>query len=324
VPQDLIPSSNPRGTLVVPALIADAGPDAATRFAEFFTANIQNAHTRRAYFRNAITFLRWCEEQGIMSLAAVQPIVVAAYIEQLGQAGLSKPSIKQALATIRMLFDHLVVRQVVAVNPASSVRGPKHIVKRGKTPILPDDEAKTLLASIATTTIIGLRDKAIVAVMLYTFARVGAVVKLKVGDYYPVGKRWRIRLDEKGGNDHEIPASHKLEEILDAYRDAAGIADDKNGYLFRSAPGKAKQLTAKPMRQEYVYRMLRRRCLEAGIKTLVGCHSCRATGITNYMRHGGTLERAQAMAGHSSSRTTSLYNRVEDEISLEEVEKIRF
>jgi site-specific recombinase XerD len=324
MPHDLIPKL-PGGTLVVPALIADAGPDAATRFAEFFTANIQNRHTRRAYFRNATEFLRWCEARGIDRLATVQPIIVAAYIEELGQAGLSKPSIKQKLATIRMLFDWLVIGgQIVAVNPAASVRGPKHIVKRGKTPILPDDEAKTLLASIDTSDIVGLRDKALVAVMLYTFARVGAVVKLKVGDYYPVGKRWRIRLDEKGGRDHEMPANHKLEEILDAYRDAAGIAEDKNGYLFRSAPGKAKQLTTKPMRQEYVYRMLRRRCLAAGIKTLVGCHSCRATGITNYMRHGGTLERAQAMAGHSSSRTTSLYNRVEDDISLEEVEKIRF
>jgi site-specific recombinase XerD len=281
-------------------------------------------HTRRAYARNALSFLRWCEQKGIKSLAEVRPVVVAAYVEQLQQAGLAKPSVKQQLATIRMLFDWLVVGQVVPVNPAASVRGPKYVVKKGKTPILPDEEAKALLESIDISSVLGLRDRALMAVMFYTFARVGAVVRMKVGDYYPVGKRWRIRLDEKGGKDHEMPANHKLEEYLDAYIAAAGIAGDKNGPLFRSAPGRTKQLSAHPMQQESVYKMIRRRCRQAGIKTPVGCHSCRATGITNYMRNGGTLEKAQAMAGHASSRTTSLYNRAQDDISLEEVERIRF
>src|SRR3954449_1486930 len=155
----------------IPALIAAAGEDAVTRFAEFFTANIRNKNTRRAYFRNALLFMRWCEDRGIADMKAIKPVVVAAYIEGL-QASLSKPSVKQHLATIRMLFDWLVVGQVVPSNPASSVRGPRHVVKKGKTPILTAGETRQLLDSIDGGDVVGLRDRAILAAMVYSFARV--------------------------------------------------------------------------------------------------------------------------------------------------------
>src|SRR5262249_12609362 len=158
----------------------------------------RNRNTRRAYFRNAVSFLSWCERQGITDLKGVKPIHVAAYIERL-QEGLQKPSVKQHLAAIRMLFDWLVTGQVVPANPASSVRGPTHSVKKGKTPLLSAEETRQLLDSIDVTNVVGLRDRAIIAAMVYSFARVGAMLAMRVEDYYAQGRRSWLRLHEKGG-----------------------------------------------------------------------------------------------------------------------------
>lgn len=305
----------------LPLLVAAAGEDAVTRFVEFFTAHVRNANTRRAYHRNAVSFLDWCADRGLADLRGVKPVVVAAYIEQL-MTSHSKPTVKQHLAAVRMLFDWLVIGQVVPTNPAAAVRGPKHVVKRGKTPVLTAEETRTLLDSIDTSTIIGLRDRALIATMVYTFARVGAVVGMRVEDYFPQGRRARLRLSEKGGKQHEMPAHHTLEEYLDAYVESAGIAGETKTPLFRSAPGREKALTGNAMRPADVWRMVRRRAKAAGIWTPIGCHSFRATGITTYLENGGTLEHAQQMAAHESPRTTKLYDRTSDEITLDEVERI--
>jgi len=102
-----------------------------------------------------------------------------AYIETL-QATAAKPPVKQHLAAIRMLFDWLIIGQVLAVNPAHAVRGPKHVIKRGKTPVLTEDQARRLLESIDTSNVVGLRDRALIGVMIYSFARIGAVVAMRV------------------------------------------------------------------------------------------------------------------------------------------------
>jgi integrase/recombinase XerD len=218
-----------------------------------------------------------------------------------------------------MLFDWLVVGQVVATNPAAPVRGPKYTVRKGKTPVLAADEARQLLDS---TTLIGLRDRAVIATMIYTFGRIGAVIKMRVEDYYAQGRRGWVRLHEKGGKRHEMPCNHNLEQYLDAYIDAAGIAEDFKGYLFRSARGKTGHLTTNPLAQPDVYRMIRRRAMTTGIKTRIGNHTFRATGITQYLRNGGRRELAQQMAAHESPRTTALYDRRDDEIAVDEVERI--
>ena len=210
--------------VVVPAEIADAGDHAAKRFLEFFAATIRNKNTRMAYYRAACHFFAWVEQHEIGQLADIEPIHVAAYIEVL-QTAAAKPTVKLHLAAIRMLFDWLVVGQVLAVNPAHAVRGPKHVVRRGKTPVLTEDQARRLLDSIDTTTVVGLRDRALIGVMTYAFARIGAVVAMKVEDYYQ-GKRWWVRLHEKGGKRHEMPAHHKLEAFIDDYLAAAGIRED--------------------------------------------------------------------------------------------------
>ena len=327
----------PVTTIEAPAIIDSAGPNASTRFAEYFTVHIQNPHTRRAYFRNAVSFLTWCEGQGYRNLESIQPMTVAAYIEQLQQK-LAKPSIKQQLATIRMLFDWLVVGQVSKTNPAHAVRGPKHVVTKGLTPVINAEETKRLLNSIPlkfgptpkegepdkrTACLIGLRDRALIAAMFFTFARVGSVVAMTVEDYYFQGNRGWLRLHEKGGKQHDMPAHHTLEAYLDEYVKAAGISDDRKGPLFRSAPGKGNTLSRSYLRTADVWRMIGRRGEQAHIKTVMGCHTFRATGITNYLEHDGTLEKAQQMAAHASPRTTKLYDRTKDQITLDEVERIQ-
>lgn len=306
----------------LPVILASAGEEAVTRFIEYFTANIRNPHTRRAYFRNANAFLRWCETRGFHTLREIKPVTVAAYIELLQQSH-SKPTVKQHLATIRVLFDWLVVGQVLPINPAHAVRGPKHTVKRGKTPVLTAEETKMLFDSITPDGVVALRDRALIAAMFFTFARVGAVVGMAVEDYYPQGKRYWLRLQEKGGKQHEMPAHHTLEEYLDAYLHAAGIANGGKSPLFRSATRTGDALKVNAMSTADVWRMIRRRAVKAGINTRIGCHSFRATGITNYLEHNGTLEKAQQMASHASPKTTKLYDRTNDQVTLDEVEKIK-
>jgi integrase len=195
-------------------------------------------------------------------------------------------------------------------------------VRRGKTPVLTEEEARRLLESIDTSTLVGLRDRALIGVMTYAFARIGAVVGMRVEDYYPARKRRWVRLHEKGGKRHEMPAHHKLEQFIDEYLAAAGIREDGKAPLFRSAVGRTDVLTEKPMNRVDAYRVVRRRTAKAGFKVKLGCHVFRATGITAYLDAGGTLENAQAMAAHESPRTTKLYDRTGDEITLDEVERI--
>jgi len=305
----------------IPTLVAKSGEQGLKRYVEFFTVTIRNRNTRQAYHRNNCRFLDWCADRGIDQLVEIEPVHAATYIEEL-QNSLSAPSVKQHLAAIRMLFDWFVVGQIVRSNPVTSVKGPRYSARRGKTPILSAEETRHLLDSIDTSTVVGLRDRAIIALMTYTFARVGATVKMRVHDCYAQQRRTWVRLHEKGGKRHEMPAHHNLEQYLDEYIAAAGIADDNNGYLFRTAIGRSGQLSERAMCQQDVHAMIRRRAKDAGIKTEIGCHTFRATGITTYLQNGGTLEKAQYMANHASSRTTGLYDRRQDEASLDEVERI--
>jgi integrase/recombinase XerD len=294
-------------------------PDAGRRFWEFFTAHIRNRNTRKAYFVAAAQFSDWCEARKL-SMHEVQPIQVAAYVEALMETR-SKPTVKQHLAAIRMLFDWLVTGQVIPVNPAHAVRGPRHSVKKGKTSVLSAEEMRARLDSIKTETLIGLRDRALIGLMGYTFARVWAAVQMKVEDYYIQNRRGWVRLHEKGGKVNELPCHHNLEEYLDAWLAVSGLASEPTAPLFPTL--KHGKLTGRtPIPQQNVYAMIQRRAEGAGIATKISCHSFRATGITVYLQNGGKLEVAQQMAGHESARTTGLYDRRNDAVALDEIERV--
>lgn len=306
----------------VPVLVSQAGERAGMRFLEFFTANIRNPNTRRAYARATQEFLTWCQVVGVSSLADVATLHVATWIE-LQMQTLAAPSVKQHLAAIRHLFDWLVVGQVVPHNPAASVRGPSHAARTGKTPVLDPSEARQLLDSIDVSTPAGLRDRALIALMVFSFARIGAALAMKVEDVYMQNRRLWVRLREKGGKQHTMPCHHSLEAYLHAYLESTGINSDAKGPLFRTIGRGTGQLSRTPLPQANAHAMVRRRALATGLKTLIGNHTFRATGITAYLKNGGTLENAAAMANHASTRTTQLYDRHRDEISLDEVERVR-
>ena len=307
-------------TAVVPALFADAGEHAAFSFIEFFTAQIRNPNTRAAYSVAVRDFSTWCEQRGL-ALHQLRSPHVALYIEEL-TGRYSPPTVKQHLAAVRMLFNWLILRQVVESNPAAAVRGPKYVITKGKTPVADGDEARQLLESIDATTLVGLRDRALIALLLYTFARVSAAIGMNVEDYYPQGRRFWVRLHEKGGKQHDMPAHHVLEHYVDEYLTAASIAESTTSPLFRTAAGTTGRLTERRMHRIDVLRMIQRRTAEAGIATALSCHSFRATGITVYLKRGGLLEHAQKMAAHASAKTTKLYDRREDQVTLDEVERI--
>ena len=325
----LAPATRTAGAPTLPARIARAPTPvlfsptahAERRFWEFFTAHIRNPNTRLAYLTAVRRFAAWCEQRGL-ALDQVEPMVVAAYVEQLS-ATLSAPSVKQHLAALRMLFDWLVVGQVLPFNPASSVRGPKHVVKTGKTPVLSAAETRALLDGIDVATLAGLRDRALLGVLVYSFARVSAAVSMSVADYYTQGPRSFFRLHEKGGRYNVVPAHHTAQAYVDTYLDAAGIADDRRGPLFRPCPsGRNDALLDRPMTRVTALKMIKRRAHQTGLPREICAHSFRGTGITEYLRNGGDLEIAARIAGHESTRTTQLYNRLHEEISLDEIERI--
>ncbi|MGO9004856.1 MAG: tyrosine-type recombinase/integrase [Beijerinckiaceae bacterium] len=305
----------------VPALIAASGEKTTYRFFEFFTAQIRNPNTRRAYARAAKDFFDWLEARGVTRLTAIESVHVAAYIEQLQKAR-SAPTAKLRLAALRHLFDWMVMGEIMPSNPAAAVRGPRHIVRRGKTPVLDPAEARQLIDAIDTTTVIGLRDRALIGLMVYSFARIGAAIGMRVEDVYTQNRHLWVRLPEKGGKQHEMPCHHNLETYLHEYIDGAGLARDPKAILFQTYSRRTGQLAGKSLPQANAYAMIQRRAKAAGIVSKIGNHTFRATGVTAYLNNGGTLEKAAQMANHASTRTTQLYDRRVEDITLGDVEKL--
>ena len=305
----------------MPALITAAGDRAGTRFLEFFASTIRNPHTRRAYGRAVGAFLAWCEETGVPSIAAVQPLHVAAWIElQTRARGAERQAAARGDPPSVRLAGH---RPGDRGQPGRFGARAVACCAPGKTPVLEPAEARALLDSIDVTTPVGLRDRALIALMVFSFARIGAALAMKVEDVFVQNRRLWVRLREKGGKAHAMPCHHTLEAYLTAYIEQTGIMEDGKGPLFRTIGRGTGQLTRTPLPQANAYAMIARRAAAAGIKTKVGNHSFRATGITAYLKNGGTLEKAAAMANHASTRTTQLYDRRREELSLDEVERIR-
>jgi site-specific recombinase XerD len=314
-------ANEPSAGLVVPAIVAETHPDASERFLEFFAATIRNPNTRAAYMNAVADFLRFESVVGLGSLAEIRSIHVSLYIECVGER-FAPQTVKQRLAALRGLFDWLARHGVLETNPAAPVRGPSYTIKRGKTPILTAAEAKRLIESIETGSLVGLRDRALIAAMVYSFARISAAVGMDVEDLVQTAGRSWLRLHEKGGKVHEMPVHHRLLEHLDAYLAVLGPMAAK-APLFRAALGRTGKLGLERLSRHDAYAMVRRRALKVGVVEKIGNHSFRGTGITTYLENDGTLELAQEMANHASPRTTKLYDRRGDKITQDAVERIR-
>ena len=317
-------------------LVAWAGRDGAKRTFEFLASTIRNPHTRRAYNRAAVRFMQWCNARSL-PLVDVESLHVAAYIDELAEGGpvnpltgkrepppLAKLSVKQHLAAIKHWLDHLVTGHVLTINPAHAVRGPRYSQNTGKTPILERDQARALLESIDAGTIAGARDKALIAVMLFSFARIGALVGMRVRDYRGAGTgSASFELQEKGGKFHRVPAHHLAAVHLDAYLAISGLRDTPDAPLWQGMPARMSKLSGKAMTQRAALDIVKRRCMAAGLPHDICNHSFRATGITLHQDAGGDIEAARQIANHASVKTTQLYNRSGDKKKRAEVERVQ-
>jgi len=326
--------------LDVPPIVFRAGPSARFAYDEFFRATIGNDHTRRAYMKAVSRFLNWAEVTG-HELPRIRPGDIGEYIKTLSTEArqfrnkrkqvtktvrsrpASIPMQKLHLAALRGFFDLLVERHACVLNPAASVRGQKLSMTEGKTPAIDPAQATALLKGIDVSTVMGLRDRAIIGTLIYTAARVGAVSKLTLGDFYTDGKQYYLRLDEKNGKLRIIPCREDLREYIEAYATVGQFTPDERAPLFRSVHARSKQLTEKLLSAGDILRMVKRRFAEAGLPSkLLRCHTFRATTATVLLEKGVELAAVQDLLGHSDPRTTRLYDRRGRTATRNVVEKI--
>lgn len=302
-----------------PALVHSAGPAAQFAWEEFIYAQIRNPHTRAAYGHAVRKFLSHCHQLS-RELPHVSPRDVAVYLDGLPCAPSTK---KLHLAAIRHFFDTLVTRHVVVLNPAASVRGERLQVIEGKTPEISIEQARRLLRSIKTIHVVGLRDRAIIGILIYTAARVGAVARLRRGDFYNMGDQYCLRFSEKGGKSREIPVRHDLRQFITDYINAGGLEySDKQTPLFRTTIRKTKRLTQRGMTAGDMARMMKRHTETIGLPARLSPHSFRVTTITDLLSQGVPLEDVQNLAGHADPRTTRLYDRRQRKVTRNIVERI--
>jgi site-specific recombinase XerD len=303
----------------LPALIASGGAAARFGWEEFIYGKIRNPHTRAAYGHAVTKFLRHCEGLD-KTLSHISPRDVGDYLDTLDYATATK---KLHLSALRHFFDTLVTRHAVILNPAASVRAERLQVIEGKTPEISVRHCRRLLASIGTDSVVGLRDKAIIGILIYTAARVGAVAKLRRSDFYDMDGQHSFRFTEKGGKSREIPVRHDLQKFIMDYLVIAGLEyADKSSPLLRTTIRRTKRLTMNGMTANDMSRMVKRRMKAAGLPNRYSPHSFRVSAITDLLNQGVSLGEVQNLAGHADPRTTRLYDRRERRVTRNIVERI--
>lgn len=316
---EIIPRQAGQSSAAPPALIADAGHAAQFAWDEFFYGAVRNPHTRRSYGRAVRRFLHWCEYRRL-ALGQIAPAHVGRYLDGLPDAPSSK---KVYLAAIRRLFDLLVTRHAVVLNPAASVRGDRLAVVEGRTPEISVQQARRLLSCLDLSHVVGLRDRAIIAVLVYTAARVGAVARLRRGDFLDAGDQHCLQFLDKGGKAREIPVRHDLQGFIHEYLNAARLIDVPAGSpLFRTTVRRTKILTAATMTPGDIGRMVKRRLRDACLPSRISPHSFRVATVTDLLSQGVSLADVQNLAGHADPRTTRLYDRRGRRVTRNIVERI--
>lgn len=317
------PSGNlPAVIKALPAIIHRAGTNAVFAAKEFFFGTIRNEHTQRAYLHAVKRFLAWAEEHDGGELTQIAPWHVGQYFQELAKST-SIATRNQHLSALRHFFDGLVTRHAIVLNPALSVRGERYSVVEGKTPEIPIEEARKLLASLDISHVVGLRDRAMLAILIYTGSRAGAVATLKRSDFYHAGGQWMLHFSEKGGKSREIPVRHDLEGLVAAYIDTAGLRDAPKGTpLFQSALKRQRQLSGRAIHVNDICRMMKRRLKDFGMSLLYSPHSFRVTTLTDLLNQNVPREDVQHLAGHADPRTTNLYDRRQRKITRNIVERI--
>jgi len=301
----------------VPALVLSGGSNAKFAWEEFIYGAISNPHTRRAYGKAVSDLLKVAEKSGL-SLSSISPKFIRTHFEQMS---VSVPTKKLRLSAIKRFFDIAVTRHAVALNPALSVRGERHQTIEGKTPEITPAQAAKLLKRCDESSLIGLRDKTIIAILIYTAARVGAVSTLTLSDFATTGTLYALKFKEKGGKNREIPVRHDLEALIKKYIEKSELVS-KGSPLFPSAIGKTGSLSSSAMHPNDLRRMLKRRLKEAGLSSEFSPHSFRVCTLTDLLKQEIPREDVQYLAGHADARTTALYDRRSKKVTRNIVERI--
>lgn len=318
-PSGILPSSLAEP---LPEIIHRSGANAVFAAQEFFFGTVRNEHTQRAYLHAVKSFLEWAEKHGAGELSQIAPWHVGQYFTDIAKST-SIATRNLRLSALRHFFDAQVTRHAIVLNPALSVRGERFSVLEGRTPEIPIPDARKLLASVDTSHVIGLRDRAILAVLVYTGSRAGAAAKLKCGDFYQTGGQWMLHFNEKGGKSREIPVRNDLKDIIAAYTDAAGLTTaSKDTPLFQSALKKQRRLSGRAIHVNDICRMMKRRLKDSEMPLSYSPHSFRVTTITDLLEQNVPREDVQHLAGHADPRTTNLYDRRERKVKKNIVDKI--
>jgi integrase/recombinase XerD len=305
--------------VTVPRLIVEAGAAASFAWEEFFVGKIRNVYTRVTYMRAVKRFLAWCEQR-VPDLSKLTPGIVGRYFDELP---LAVPSKKMHMAALRAFLDVLVQRHVLVLNPALSVRTERYSVVEGRTPEITVDQARRLLASIKIKSVVDLRDRALIATLIYTAARAGAVAKLRIKDFADEGTQFTLRFAEKGGKARSIPVRSDLQRFLQSYISEAELMDQaKDAPLFRTAGGRKGELSERTISGIDICRLVKRRLKAAGLPTIISPHSFRSCAATDLLLQGVALEDVQYLLGHSDSRVTKLYDRRQKQVTRNIVERI--
>ncbi|MFC3193212.1 tyrosine-type recombinase/integrase [Marinicella sediminis] len=348
----------------LPVIIAEATAATQEAFVTFFASSIENPNTRAAYLSNCRFFFQWANAHSLaladiepVHVAAyrellnprrdLKPAQLAkrkktidqqvAFLKASGvdkktigvfkrrfDKGLSAPTIKQHLSALKMLFDFMVERQCMAFNPAAGVKPPRHVYRTGKTPKLTQEQTRQFFDSIDGTRLIDYRDRALVAVMMFSFARISAAVGMRICDFHVNGHEAEFRLIDKGGIEKSIPAHHLAARYVSEYIHQAGFDPESTDPLFRSFINGKSELSDHPLNRKDAWKMIKRRARKAGLTALLSNHSFRGTGVTNFLENGGDIHVAQELAGHADVRTTKLYDGRKHEASKSDIERIRF
>ena len=304
----------------LPAVLDRAGPRARFAAEEFFGAQLRNPHTRRAYARWISRFLVACDAAGV-ELTQVTPGLAGRWIEELPVGPLSK---NQALTALRHFCDGLVTRHVMVLNPFLSVRFQKYQAVEGRTPEITRGQIQQLLRAIDTTTLRGLRDRAVIGMLTYTGARVGAITRLQLHDRRMTETGAVMRFHEKGGKDREIPIRSTLDAWLTAYLAGGGLQGAPSATpFFRALDVRDwSRLTARPMTAQRIRDVLKIRLKAAGLPTEIRPHSFRVFVVTDLLLQHVPLEDVQHLAGHATPQTTQIYDRRDRAVTRNIVERI--
>ena len=305
----------------LPAVVQSIGKAGHQAWSDFFDGKLANKSTRRAYETAVRQFLGWCESNKL-TLPKVMPGHVGLYFREHEGSLATK---KQHMSGVRRFFNILVERHICLLNPALAAETERYEVVEGKTPEITVKQIRRLLPSIDTRSLVGVRDKTAICILMYTAARAGAVARLTRGDYQGEPGSRKLRFHEKGGKSREIAVRHDLEQMIDAYLASSGLQDASNGSpLFRPAVRRENRFAGRPLKENDMCRMVKRRMKKAGLPGDLSAHSFRVATITNLIGQGIPIEDVQQLAGHKDARTTKLYDRTDRKVTRNLVERISF